>query len=127
MEQSEKIVSTPENKRKTKTTLYYYAMRKGLIACGFSTFFKYADLTGYVKLPKAPKEERPKGFRATRPFEWLHVDVTHVQTIDDGVQYVAFIKDNFSKALLGYSSISTLPNSEFIRDLFERIFIKYKL
>ena len=56
-----------------------------------------------------------------------HVDVTHVQTQNDGVQYVAFIKDNFSKALLGYKSVSYKPDSNFIRNLFEETFIKYHL
>jgi transposase InsO family protein len=123
----ESIVSDPDNRGKRKTTLFFGAMRKGLIACGISTFFKYADLVGYQKPKKTETEKRAKGFRATRPFEWLHVDVTHVQTQNDGVQYVAFIKDNFSKALLGYKSISHRPNSNFIRDLFEETFIKYHL
>lgn len=118
----ESIVSDPENRRKTKTTLFFGAMRKGLITCGLSTFFKYADLVGYQKPGKNATEKRSKGFRATRPFEWLHVDVTLVQTQNDGVQYVAFIKDNFSKALLGYKSQSHRPDSGFIRDLFEETF-----
>lgn len=123
----ESIVSNPENRTKTKTTLFFGALRKGLIACGMSTFFKYADLVGYQKPKKTETEKRAKGFRATRPFEWLHVDVTHVQTQNDGMQYVAFIKDNFSKALLGYKSIAKRPDSKFIRDLFEETFIKYHL
>lgn len=123
----ESIVSEPENRRKTKTTLFFGAMRKGLIACGMSTFFKYANLVGYQKSKKTETEKRAKGFRATRPFEWLHVDVTYVQTQNGGIQYVAFIKDNYSKALLGYKSISHRPDSNFIRDLFEETFIKYHL
>lgn len=123
----ESIVSDPQNRRKTKTTLFFGAIRKGVITCGISTFFKYADLLGYQKPQKTEAEKRKNGFRATRPFEWLHVDVTHVQTQYDGVQYVAFIKDNFSKALLGYKSISYRPNSCFIRDLFEETFIKFHL
>lgn len=123
----ESIISHPENHGKKKTTLFYGSIRKGLIVCGRSTFFKYADLVGYQKPQKKIVEQRSKGFRATRPFEWLHVDVTHVQTQNDGVQYVAFVKDNFSKALLGYKSISQRPDSNFIRDLFEETFIKYHL
>ena len=123
----ESVVSNPENRGKTKTTLFYSTIRKGLIACGLSTFFKYADLVGYQKPQKKIVEQRKKGFRAIRPFEWLHVDVTHVQTQNDSMQYVAFIKDNFSKALLGYKSISRRPDSGFIRDLFEETFIKYHL
>jgi len=123
----EDVVTNQENFGKTKTTLYFDAIRKGIIICGLTTFFKYADLTGYKKPKKKPKNNRSKGFRATKPFEWLHVDVTHVQTQNDGVQYVAFIKDNYSKALLGYKSVSYKPGSGFIRDLFEETFEKYNL
>lgn len=123
----ENIVTNPNNFGKTKTTLYFDSIRKGIIVCGLSTFFKYADLTGYKKPKKKVKNSRPEGFRANKPFEWLHVDVTHVQTQNEGVQYVAFIKDNYSKALLGYKSVSHKPNSGFIRDLFVETFEKYNL
>lgn len=83
------IVSNPENRSKTKVTLFYESLREGLIFCGLSTFSKYANHLGYVKFKKPKREDRPKGFNATRPFEWLHVDVTQVQTIIDGVQYVS--------------------------------------
>lgn len=121
------IILAPENRRKTKTTLFYDSIRKGIITCSISTFFKYADLVGYQKIQKTKIKYRKKGFRAAYPFEWLHVDVTHVQTQKDGVQYVAFIKDNFSKALLGYKSTSYRPDSGFIRDLFEDTFRKRRL
>ncbi|MCH2229648.1 MAG: hypothetical protein MK105_04825 [Crocinitomicaceae bacterium] len=123
----EKIVSDPGNYGKPKTTLFFGSISKGIIVCSMSTFFKYADLVGYQKPKRAKNEKRIKGFRATRPFEWLHVDVTYVQTQKDGTQYVAFIKDNYSKALLGYKSAPVRPDSGFIRDLFEETFIKYKL
>src|SRR5690554_7708639 len=48
----EEIVTHQDNFGKTKTTLYFDAMRKKLIACGLSTFFKYADLVGYQKRQK---------------------------------------------------------------------------
>lgn len=102
-------------------------MRKGLITCGMSTFFKYADLVGYQKPEKEKMKNEPRDFVLLDHFEWLYVDVTEVQTQNDGIQYVAFIKDNFSKALLGYKSISQRPDSGFIRDLFEETFIKHHL
>lgn len=123
----ESVVKEQYNFGKTKTTLYYQSMRKGLIVCALSTFFKYADLVGYQKRKKKPKGDNPKGFRATHPFEWLHVDVTHIHTQKDGIQYVAFVKDNFSKALLGYKSVSKRPDSGFIRELFGETFDKYSL
>lgn len=122
----QKVISKSENRMKTKTSLFYDSIRSGIIACGISTFFKYANLLGYQK-PKKEKIERPRGFRATKPFEWLHVDVTYVQTQTEGMQYVALVKDNYSKALLGYKTIPRRPTSHFIRELFEEVFLKYKL
>lgn len=123
----EEVVSEPSNFGKTKTSLYYDSIRKGIIACGLSTFYKYADLLGYEKWRKPKAKRRDVGLRATRPFEWLHVDVTHVRTEKDGMQYVAFVKDNYSKAILGFKTISERPGSGFIRDLFDETFKKYKL
>lgn len=48
----EKIISIPENKSKTLTTLFYDSMRKGLLSCGRSTFSKYAKMIGYKKFRK---------------------------------------------------------------------------
>ena len=127
VEQIERIVNHPENKRKTKTTLFYESIKNGLVICALSTFFKYADLCGYKKIKKKENDKHPIGYRATHPFECLHIDVTHVQTKNDGLQYVAFVKDNFSGALLHVKSTSKYADSKFIRDLCEEAFIKYHL
>lgn len=121
-----KVVSAPENQGNTKTTLYYDSMDKGIIYCGKSTFNKYATAFGYQK-PIRFKRPKKKGFRASRIFEWLHVDITYVQTLDDGLQAVAFVKDNFSKAILHYASTNSKAGSEFIKTLFQETFEKYKL
>jgi hypothetical protein len=73
-----KIVNGQADFGKTKTTLYYQAVRNGIIACGKSTFFKYADLCGYKMRCKKKPPSRKEGFRASNVFEWLHVDVTLV-------------------------------------------------
>ena len=122
----EKTISKDANKGKTKTTLYYEAMNKGELFCGKSTFNKYASAFGYQK-PIRFKRTKKKGFRASRIFEWLHVDITYVQTLDDGLQAVAFVKDNFSKAILHYTSTNGKAGSEFIKNLFQETFNKYKL
>ena len=127
LEAIEKIIIDPENHGKTKTTLYFDAMRKGLVNCGRSTFFKYADLVGYQKLKKKKPNDKKIGFRASRVFEWLHVDVTLVQTVRDGIQRVAFVKDNYSKVLLHHKSTDGSADSNFIRELFEETFAKYHL
>ena len=122
----EHTIFDPNNYGKTKTTLYYDAMDKGKLFCGISTFNKYATVLGYKK-PKRFKRPKKKGFRASRIFEWLHVDITYAQTLEDGLQAVAFVKDNFSKAILHYASTNGKAGSEFIKNLFQETFDKYKL
>lgn len=123
----EQLVTDPKHFNMTKTSLYYHALRKGLIFCGRSTFFKYADLSGYKKTPKAMKTKQKKGFQSTRPFEWLHVDVTQLPTLNNGIQYVAFIRDHFSGAPLHYISTPHPLNSGFIRELFIQTFNTHHL
>jgi transposase InsO family protein len=122
----ESIVMHPKNVGRTLTTLYYESLRKDMIACAKSTFFNYANAHGY-KRPIYPKQKRKKGLKASRIFEWLHIDVTYVPTLNDGMQKVAFVKDNFSKAILHYGSTDKKAGSIFIRDLFIETFKKYNL
>jgi len=122
----EKLVTNAEHYGKTKTTLYYFAMRNKLVFCAKSTFSKYASVLGYQQ-PKKPKLLAKKGVRADRIFEWLHVDITLVPTLEEGMQKVAFIKDNFSKAILHYGSVSEKADSKFITKLFKETFLKFNL
>jgi len=115
-----------ENKTKTKTTLFYELANEGKLYCSKSTFFKYAKLFGFTKNKKG-KKPRSKGFRATASMEWLHIDIMQVQTLDDGVQKVAFVKDNFSKAILNYKTTNGKAGSEFIKQLMEETYTKYKM
>lgn len=122
----EQVIFNPSNFGKTKTTLYYLALEKQIISCAKSTFCKYATALGYQK-PKFKNKITKKGFRATRLFEWLHVDVTFVPTLEGGMQKVAFVKDNFSKGLLHYKSTSDKADSNFIAQLFQETFDKHNL
>jgi len=122
----EQLIKDPVHFGKPLTTLYYLGMNQNLFAFSKSTFFQYAHKLGFKK--RTTKKSIPKdGFRATYPFEWLHVDITNVHTKESGIQKVAFVKDNFSKALLHVKSISGKAGSKFIRDLFQETFEKYKL
>jgi len=122
----EQIVFNPDNYGKTKTTLYYQALRNKLVFCAKSTFCKYATALGYQK-PKYKKKQIKKGFRASRVFEWLLVDITYVPTLEDSMQKVAFVKDNFSKAILHCKSTNGKAGSEFITKLIQETFDKYDL
>lgn len=121
------LVSNPENQRKPLTTLYYSVLRLGKLNCCYATFNKYAKLCGHKGRLKKHPTKRKKGLRATRVFEWLHIDVTFVQTIMDGIQKVVFVKDNYSKALLHYGSTDETASSDFIKKIVAETFLKYNL
>lgn len=103
-------------------TLYFDAMRKQLISCGLT----YANLLGYKK-QQIKKPERKKGFRACYAFEWLHIDITNIPTEEDGIQKVAFVKDNYSSAILHCKSISKKADSAFMAGLLQETFQKHNL
>ena len=55
------------------------------------------------------------------------MDITLVPTLHDGMQKVAFVKDNYSGALLHCRSTDRKAGGEFIRDLFQETFKMYNL
>ncbi len=80
-------------------------------------------------MPKIIREQKQKAVRESLksafPFEMLHVDVTEIIT-ETGKQKVAFIKDNFSKAILNFAVLPSVA-SVFIRELFEQTFAAYRI
>ena len=122
----EHLVKSQENISKPLSTIYYNAMNKEVVACGLTTFREYVKALGYVK-PKLIKPKPKKGFKTNYVFEWLHIDVTNIQTLNDGVQKVAFVKDNYSSALLHVKSTSGSAGSSFITELLQETFQKFKL
>jgi hypothetical protein len=122
----EQLVKSQDNYRKPLSTIFYDAMNENLIACGITSFRKYANALGYVKA-KVEYKKRKKGFKASYVFEWLHIDITNVQTQKDGIQKVAFVKDNYSSALLHQKSTNGKAGSNFITQLLQETFEKYGL
>jgi len=120
------LVKDSENSRKPITTIYYDSIRNDLIVCGLTTFRKYAKALGHIK-SKPIRAKAKEGFKASYVFEWLHIDITNVETIKDGNQKVAFVKDNFSSGLLHYKSTSEKAGSQFIKELLQEAFEKYNL
>lgn len=120
------LVTSEGNHLFNLTTLYYKALNEKCIICAKSTFAKYAGMFRSFRREKKPVKPKD-GFRALRPFEWLHIDITYVPTVESGMQKVAFVKDNFSKAILHFKSTSGKAGGEFIRDLLKETFMKYNL
>lgn len=117
-------VNSMLNQFKPKATAFYELLRSEKLACSLTTFYKYAKITN-----EQPGKTKLQGnhisIRANRIFEYLHIDTTWIRT-EKGKRRVAFVKDNFSKVILGYA---ILPNgkSEFIRNLLMHVFAKFDL
>ena len=116
---------SPENMMVPLSTIYFSILNSGKSFFSLSTFYKYCGLLGEKR--KFVKEKKVlQRFQANRIFEFLHVDITNVQTINEGVCKVAFIKDNFSKACL-YSAVLANGTSFAITEHLKRAFEKYDL
>jgi hypothetical protein len=124
-----KWMELTQNKTKNLTGLYYEALNNAIIFCSKTTFNLYAYLNGYKKIFRKPKAKKKKGFRASAIFEYLHIDVSYIPTLFDGVQKIALVKDNFSKAPLHYIRMAANTNvdSTVIATLLQQTFDKYKL
>lgn len=76
------------------------ALRKKRIVASLFSWYKYARIFGVTK--KLVKKDRKLiGLVASRPNEYLHVDLTEFHVAGKKV-YIAFVMDNFSKMILGY-------------------------
>lgn len=115
-------VSGQQNILIPKSTLYYRLLNAGKLFCSLSTFYTYAKSDLPIFRKPGPIRET---LRATRLFQYLHVDIIELIN-SSGKHYIAFVKDNFSKAILGYR-IFTKRSSGNIRELFEDVFSKHKL
>lgn len=116
---------TPAQAYVPKLTIYYNLLRKEQLFCGMSTFYKYARLL--YQPPEFQRIERPPSiFRATRPFEYIHIDTTKVFTELEGFLRVVFVKDNYSKSLL-YYFVAPDASSYYIKEVLHETFKKYGL
>lgn len=77
------------------------ALRKRELVCSLYSWYKYAKLWGiYKKLVK--KKRKTKGLIATKPNEYLHVDTTFYELIENKKISISFVMDNYSKMILGW-------------------------
>lgn len=115
----------PSNFGVPKSTVYYRLLRKRKLYCSLSTFYHYTK-TGLSVLKK--RVVTREALRAVRCFQYLHVDITLLTTTKPPYvkHYIAFVKDNFSKAILDYGIFSNRSSGN-IRSLFECVFEKYSL
>ena len=76
------------------------ALRKKRIVASLYSWYKYARIFGITK-KLVKKDRKTIGLIASRPNEYLHVDLTEFHVAGKRV-YIAFVMDNFSRMILGY-------------------------
>ena len=118
-------LQTPENCYNFLSSTFLKLKRNGQLYCSLSTFYKYAFLHSIQRI-KSQRIISTNSFRATKVFEYIHIDTTFVLTELDGKCRVVFVKDNYSKAIL-YGAIVPAGNSFYIRDILIETFKKYSL
>ncbi len=120
----EAAIDDPENFQAPLATVYFGLMHAKKLCCSLSTFYRYAAFLRALS-PKKCVPPKPEPFRASRVFEYLHIDTTFCAT-KEGVRGVAFVRDNKSKAIL-HKLVLGGKSSRFIRDLLDAAFQKYGL
>lgn len=95
------LLTNPETDHWPIASVAGDALRKRELVCSLYSWYKYAKLWGiYRKLVK--KKRKTKGLIATMPNEYLHVDTTFYELIDNKKISISFVMDNYSKMILGW-------------------------
>jgi hypothetical protein len=77
------------------------ALRKKQLVASLYSWYKYARIWGIKK--KLIKKQRKKvGLIATQPNEYLHIDTTFYELINEKKVCISFVMDNYSKMILGF-------------------------
>ncbi|MEI7594428.1 MAG: hypothetical protein WCK02_01675 [Bacteroidota bacterium] len=98
----EDAVNAPENFIKRRLSIFYDLQRKGLLYCASSTFYKYSSMHFGNRI-RYKAILKNNFFRASMPYEYIHIDTTFVRTELEGRFRVVFVKDNYSKAILHHA------------------------
>ena len=120
----EKNINDPKDFFKPLSTIYFELLRKSCLFCCLSTFYKYSNLVGN-RIPAHRVIKKYEAFRASRVFEYLHVDTTFIRS-SNGMLRVVFVKDNFSKAILNKAVVPD-GKSENVRDILLDTFKRFGL
>lgn len=106
-------------------SIYYHLLRQNKISCSIAVFYKYCRL---LKITRRKHKTRKKYIPivATAPLQILHQDITIFKTRDGVKQYVYLIKDNFSRAILGFRA-TTEYSSELARQTFHQVLQNFGL
>ncbi len=73
-------------------------------------------LKRHASRKRIKKKKYPKGIRAAKPFQLLHMDLTQIRSRDGACIYISFVVDNYSRTILGWKA-SLKKTSEFVDEL----------
>lgn len=118
-------VNNPEFKCLPRVSIFYSLLNSGKLYCSLTTFYKYARLLITGAKVKWEKEDTIC-LKASRIFEYLHIDTTLMPTLKAGTKRVVFVRDNFSKALL-HKAIVPDGKSSWVADVLKDTFRKHNL
>jgi transposase InsO family protein len=105
----EKYMNTKRYAHWSIKALWGKAVRLGDISMGESTWYKYTRELGYSEKRKSPKKPRKKySFKASKPNETWHADVSQIMTSDNIKYYFYRVVDNFSRKILIHKTSTKL-------------------
>jgi len=105
-------------------SIYHNLIRKSLIFCSLSTFYKYAALLVQRQtLPLSRRKNHTVGIRASYPFQIIHADITEFTTLNATRAYIYCIQDNFSRAILKYTIAKDKKASHLI-DMIRELYVE---
>ena len=107
-------------------SVYYKMLREGVACMSLSTFYRYARMLDLSRL-KPRRRRRPayEGLQASRPGEYLHLDVSKFRILDNTMVHLYFLVDNYSRYIMGWRA--TLRYSSAVtRDLMKEVYEKYR-
>ncbi len=93
-------------------SLQAYSLRNKIVMASAPSWYKYANLWGFTR-KLVRKDRRRIGIVATCPNEYLQVDTTFYELIDNLKISISFVMDNYSKMILGFH-ISTSNQHELV-------------
>jgi len=89
-------------------SLHYYAKRKGLLYCSYSTWTKYIDHFDWKRLRKEfPEKSKKVGIRAKHPNEIWHLDVSYFIFPNKTKCFIQAVIDNFSRYVIAWQVLES--------------------
>jgi len=96
-----KMLTNPDYDHWPICSIASLAMREKNVVASIYSWYKYAKIFG-VQKKLIKKNRKTIGIIATKPNEYLHVDLTYYRLATGEVVCITFVMDNFSRMILGY-------------------------